>query len=363
MEVLLLVLVLVLGAVVWYLHSRQKEEAEQLRRELVATSERLLLLEKKFERRVSQEPEDRTKTEALQASRPPAAALRPELAPREPSRPPLVLGLQEVAALAAQAPVVASPPPAIVTPVLEKRPEPVLPPKPPAPAPVFTAATAAQREDLETRFGTLWLSRIGAGILVLGVALFLTYAFANLGPWGKIGLAYGTSASMMAAGFAFEKREKYRLYGRALLASGWALAYFITYALHNVDAVRKVESEWMDLALLFLVATGMIGHSLRYRSQAVTGFAYLLAYLTVAISHVTFYSLGALAVLTVSMGIILWRQNWFEMELVGMAGAYLCHLSWVAPWMQSGGGLPRGQSSSRARFGWRRIGSHLTSCT
>jgi len=95
------------------------------------------------------------------------------------------------------------------------------------------------------------------------------------------------------------------------------------------------------LALLFVVAAGMIGHSLRYRSQAVTGFAYLLAYLTIAISHVTLYSLGALAILTLSMGVILWKLNWFAMELLGLAGAYACHLSWVAPLLGATGQLPR----------------------
>jgi len=72
-------------------------------------------------------------------------------------------------------------------------PEPAVAPSPPPPL----LSPPAPREDLETRFGTRWLNRIGAAILVLGVALFLGYAFTELGPWGKIGLAYTVTLGLL----------------------------------------------------------------------------------------------------------------------------------------------------------------------
>jgi len=49
------------------------------------------------------------------------------------------------------------------------------------------------------------------------------------------------------------------------------------------------------------VAAGMIVHSLRYRSQTVTGLAYFIAFVTLAITQVTPLSVLALVPLAASL--------------------------------------------------------------
>src|SRR5580658_10608754 len=162
-------------------------------------------------------------------------------------------------------------------------------------------ATAQQRMKsvfaLEETLGTNWLNKLGIIILVLGVALFGIYELGQLGPVGKVGLSYAVSLALLGGGIFLEKRERYRVLGHTLIGGGWALLFFTTYALNHVAAMRVLSSENTDLILMLGVALAMVVHTLAYRSQLVTGLAFLLAYSTVALSHDDVYSLSSGVVL------------------------------------------------------------------
>jgi uncharacterized membrane protein len=140
--------------------------------------------------------------------------------------------------------------------------------------------------DLEERLGANWLNKIGTAAFVIGVAMLLNYSMHYLGPAGKIALAYTLSAVLLGIGVIGERKERYRIAARAVLGGGWALAYFTTYALHNIAAVRLVASPELEFTLLFVVAVAMVAHSLQYHSEVTTGFAFLLAFATVAASEI-----------------------------------------------------------------------------
>ena len=130
---------------------------------------------------------------------------------------------------------------------------------------------------LEETLGTNWLNKLGIVILVLGVALFGIYELGQLGPLGKVGLSYLVSMAILAGGSFLERRERYRVLGHTLIGGGWALLFFTTYALNHVQAMRMMSSENTDLILMLAVALAMVAHTLGYRSQLVTGLAFLLA--------------------------------------------------------------------------------------
>jgi uncharacterized membrane protein len=96
--------------------------------------------------------------------------------------------------------------------------------------------------DMEERLGANWLNKIGTAAFVIGVALLLNYSMHYLGAEGKIILGYVISAILLVVGIIGERNERYRIAGRAVLGGGWALAYFTTYALHNVAAVRLCKA-------------------------------------------------------------------------------------------------------------------------
>lgn len=210
------------------------------------------------------------------------------------------------------------------------------PPLPPPPAfateyhePLFARFKSAL--DLEEALGTNWLNKLGIGILVLGLAFFLAYQLKTLGPGGKVLVGYVVSLAMLGSGIWVERKVKYRILARAGIGGGWALLFFVTYAMYHVPAAHVLESQTLDLVLMLIVAAAMVLHTLRYRSQVVTTLAFLLAFLTVSISHSNVYSLAAGTVLAAGLVVIVIRMQWFELELFGIAASYLNHYLWLRP--------------------------------
>jgi hypothetical protein len=182
---------------------------------------------------------------------------------------------------------------------------------------------------LEETLGTNWLNKLGITILVLGLALFGIYELGQLGPAGKVGLSYVVSLALLAGGVSFERRERYRVLGHTLIGGGWALLFFTTYALNHVQAMRVMSSENTDLICMLAVALAMVAHTLSYRSQLVTGLAFLLAYTTVSLSHDDVYSLSSGVILAIGLVSIVIKMEWFELEVFGILSSYLNHLYWL----------------------------------
>lgn len=182
---------------------------------------------------------------------------------------------------------------------------------------------------LEETLGRNWLNKLGITLLVLGIASFGIYELGQVGPLGRVLVSYAVAAGLLVGGVFLEKRERYRILGHTLIGGGWALLFFTTYALYNVTAMRVLSSELPDLVLMLIVAAAMVVHTLRYRSQLVTGLSFLLGYSTVAMSHDTVYSLSAGAVLAIGLVSIVLKMGWFELEVFGILSSYLNHLYWL----------------------------------
>ncbi|HKS21149.1 MAG TPA: DUF2339 domain-containing protein, partial [Thermoanaerobaculia bacterium] len=214
------------------------------------------------------------------------------------------------------------------------QPEPIVAPVPP-PVPVPAGPTFAERLrsllDLEQMLGANWLSKIGVAVLVLGVAFFLAWQLRELGPSGKIVVGVVVSVALLAAGIWGERFERYRILARAGLAGGWSLLFFTAYASHHIAAARVVDSALVGFALMLVVVAAMVGHTLRFRSQVVTGLAFALAFATVAINRVDVYSLTANVALAIGFSFVVVRMRWFELEVLGIVATYLNHFLWLIP--------------------------------
>jgi hypothetical protein len=210
-------------------------------------------------------------------------------------------------------------------------------PQPPAHPPNLMGRTLSKENktesrswaDLEERLGANWLNKIGTAAFVIGVALLLNYSMHYLGPRGKIALGYALSSVLIGTGVFGERTERYRIAARAVLGGGWALAYFTTYALHNIAIVRLVTSAGLGFALLFAVAVAMVTHSLKYDSEITTGFAYLLAFATVAVSEIPMGGLVASALLAASLAVIMRARKWFVVEPLAIVATYTVHWMWL----------------------------------
>ena len=209
---------------------------------------------------------------------------------------------------------------------------------PPIPAPHVVPPPPAPRAiSFEERLGQNWLNKLGIVALVTGLVLFLGREVRTFGPLGKSLLGLTLALAILITGLVLERRERYRVFARAAIGGGWALLYFVTFALYHLPAMQVLQSQATDLILMLGVAAVMVVHSLRYRSQVVTSLAFLLAFFTVSISHVTLFSLVAGAILAVGLVVVAFREHWFVLALGGLVAVYLNHFLWLQRVLPDGG--------------------------
>ncbi|MBL8176132.1 MAG: DUF2339 domain-containing protein [Bryobacterales bacterium] len=251
----------------------------------------------------------------LEHGRPAAARMEP--AEAEPAVVP-VAALTPLEQPWIPEPAVSHEPAPLPAPEMEHEPEPV------APGPSFEDRIRERMKgvDWEAMIGGSWLNAVGVLILVVGIALFLGYALTQFGPAGKVSIGIGVSLCMLAAGVAIERKPVYAIFGRGLLAGGWASLYFTTYAMHALPAARVVESPLAGGALLLAVACGMIAHSLGYRSQRLTLLAYLTAFFALQIGPMTWLSIVACIPLSVSLLTISRKLEWTNIPVFGLILTY-----------------------------------------
>lgn len=239
-------------------------------------------------------------------------------------------------------------PPVVVTPIAESVPEPVALAAEPerVTEPVLEQVTAFvpvpeaepvpaqpswldqfEGKDWEAIIGTSWLNALGVLVVVIGISLFLGYAVTQFGPLGKVTIGALASLALLAGGAFAERKETYVRLGRGLMAAGWASLYFTAYAAHGVPAARIIESPILGLVVLLAVACGMIGHSLRYRSQYATLTAYISAYLALQLTPASAVSLGASLPMALSL---LTLSRTFAWEYAPPAAMVLTYLTFGA---------------------------------
>jgi uncharacterized membrane protein len=339
-----IVLLVLLGpwVLVWRAHSRRRRERDEDQERWRELTARTYALEETVRALQAQRP-----SPAAEASTPKTAD-SPLAASSIPPPSPSIVPPSPTPVVAPSAPVPVAESWVMretIAPLTPDSPSPadqVIPPAPaletPAP-PAFAAreidfslgARLKSALDIEEMLGTNWLNKLGIVILVLGIAFFLAYQLKTLGPAGKVLVGFVTAGVMLGAGIWFERGERYRILARAGIGGGWALSFFTTYAMYHVPAAQVLQSQPVDLVLMLAVAAAMVLHTLRYRSQVVTGLAFLLAFVTVSISHSNVYSLTAGAVLAAGLVVIVGRMRWFELEVFGILASYLNHYLWLRP--------------------------------
>ncbi|MGZ3428705.1 MAG: DUF2339 domain-containing protein, partial [Polyangia bacterium] len=132
--------------------------------------------------------------------------------------PPIVV--VEPTPVAAKPPVAIEPPPPVAA-----EPSPPAPPINDAPSPPPPASS------LEEKIALVWFTRIGAAVLLLGVAWFFKYAVDNnwIGPLGRVALGALAGAAVLV--FAEATRPRTRaVYVQVLTGVGLSLLFFTAYA-------------------------------------------------------------------------------------------------------------------------------------
>lgn len=177
-------------------------------------------------------------------------------------------------------------------------------------------------DEWEALVGGSLLNKIGALVLVIGIALFLGYSFTHMTPAGRAVTALGASAALLCGGVWLERKQLYRVFARGLIGAGWASFYVTAYAMYAVPAARLIDNAFFGSLLLLLVAAGMIAHSLRYRVEAITAVAYFAAFAALSVTPSSSFALVSLVPLSVSLLFLARRFNWSTMALFGVIATY-----------------------------------------
>lgn len=189
-----------------------------------------------------------------------------------------------------------------------------------------------QKRDWESLLGTQVFLKVGVLVVVLGMVLFLGYAFTRVGPLGKIAMGYSLAAVMLAGGLFAERRVRYRQFGRSLIAGGWGVAYFVTFATHYMPAARVIENSMLAVLAMVLMASAAAAHSLRYRHEWTTAFAFLLIFVSLALSaweqQAVFNLVATVTAVVAANGLAL-RFRWSRHMMVNNLAGWLCALIWV----------------------------------
>lgn len=183
-------------------------------------------------------------------------------------------------------------------------------------------------ENFEQILGGKWFNKLGILAVVIGVALLVGYSFRFMGPAGKIAIGYAFAAAMIAGGRFAEKREGFAAYGKGVSGGGWAIAYFTTFALHHIPAVRLVASPVVGMALLLGVSAAAVVDIYRYRSEFATGFSYLLIFITLMISPLSLYTMAAMVPVVLSLAFFMWKMRWPGFGIYGVVMTYMTFMAW-----------------------------------
>jgi len=314
----------VMAAVALSRSQRAETRTEALQRELHALRDRVKSLQRRIEEGVPSMPAPAPGPEPAPLERPAPAPV----ARATPAAPPPSESTPERITPAPARPRVTAPPPA-PAPARPARPAP--PPRPP----LRSAPRAALGGfNLEQLLGGQLFLRAGVGIVLVGVVFLLGYALAQLGPAGRVALGAALGAAMLGAGLFTERRESLRTFGRALIAGGWAILYFVAFAAHFLELARVIDSDVEGIGLLLGVAGAAVAFSLRYESEWTTVSAFGLAFGALALAATAPdapYNLSATAIVGAAVAVVSARRSWRLLFVSGTVASWLTLAAWIVP--------------------------------
>jgi hypothetical protein len=182
-------------------------------------------------------------------------------------------------------------------------------------------------QSLETKIGLYWLHKLGVGSLVFGIVFLITYSFHLLGPAFKLLIGLAVSALLIVFGERMARKETERWFGHGLMAGGWSLAYFATYAAHYLPDVRIVSSLFLETILLMAVAGGSLVSALRARSEIMSMVSITLAIASILLSGPSALSDLSILIIAATCSVLGNLQNWKRLFATGLAACYIGHFS------------------------------------
>jgi uncharacterized membrane protein len=205
--------------------------------------------------------------------------------------------------------------------------EPVAAPFRPIRPPAASSVPGGQ--SLEQYIGGNLINKVGILILVLGVGIFLNYAFENnlLGPVARISMGYVTGVALV--GLAYWLKKDYPAYGAVLLSGGVSTLYFTTYFAYDFYGLLP---HLLAFGLMVAVTGFTVYAAMQFDQQVIGVYGQVGAY---AVPLLLSQGNGQVAVLfsytaiiNVGVAVLAFRKNWFGMNGAAFLVTWLTYGSW-----------------------------------
>jgi len=152
-----------------------------------------------------------------------------------------------------------------VAPVAEPAPAPPPPGPPVEGAPRLEAPSAAppmpphRGLDLEQRIGARWATWVGIVAILVGVALFLKWAFDNafLGPAARVGLGVVAGLVMLGGGLLLHRRRDVPYLSEGLAGGGLGVLYLSLFAAHALYGLVGPTPAFVAMFAVTLLGTAV----------------------------------------------------------------------------------------------------------
>lgn len=184
------------------------------------------------------------------AETPPAAVIE------TPAPEPMVEPLPETPISPSLTPPIDAPPPESMVEPIE-----IAPPPPPIADVAPPPAASAEGTSLEEQIALVWFTRIGAAVLLLGVAWFFKYAVDNnwIGPLGRVAIGALAGAVILVTAEALRPRTR-AVYIQVLAGVGLALLYVSAYSSHAFYHLIPAPAAFGAVAVITLLGGALAIH-------------------------------------------------------------------------------------------------------
>ncbi|MBI4677561.1 MAG: DUF2339 domain-containing protein [Elusimicrobia bacterium] len=178
--------------------------------------------------------------------------------------------------------------------------------------------------DLSTEqfIGERLLHYVGITVLSIGIAFFLIWRATHTGPLEKVFMAAGVGAVLVGLGEWLKRRPPYDRISNGIIGGGWAILYLTAFASYHFDATKVVESAGAELALLLVVSSGMIAHSIMIGSRALRLFSFGLTYFVLLIAGESVATPQVFLILLIASTLVSVETRHADILLVSVAGFY-----------------------------------------
>ncbi len=190
--------------------------------------------------------------------------------------------------------------------------------------------TKRSKSDWESFIGENLLSKIGIGVLIIGISFLAGYAIEHdlISPFTRILLGYSVAGIL---GFlAFRLFKKYQNFSAVLLGGASAITFFVTFA---AFIFYGFYGKLPTFIFMFLIMTATVLASLKYNRVFIAQFGLVGAYsipflLSDGTGHVSMLFIYML-ILNSGILILAMLRKWESLFLSSFIATWLIFLAWV----------------------------------